>query len=160
MTTITAETILNEGLNIFFIGDESDSFIKTQFLHFGKSKKNIFLANANSDILKGLNTKTKILITVFAGGVLKQVDVVPNPSPKADWIEAVNTFVDNFENPELDGDYWKAGQIVQEDGEYLCKDCGLVLEFAKGDYFPICDACQAGEPDGPSTPEQGFWELI
>ena len=160
MINIKTIAELKDGLNIFFIGDESDSFVKAQAQYFDQAGSNVFLAKADNEVLKALDTKTKILVTIMQDGILKAVDKVQNPSSKANWVEAVNTFTTNYLDTEIVDGYWKVGQVVPEDGEYLCKDCGLVLEFAKGDYFPICDACQAGEPDGPCTPEEGFWELI
>jgi hypothetical protein len=83
-----------------------------------------------------------------------------NISTKHNWIEVFGTFADNYKNSEMiDGSYaW--GQIVPTSGEYLCKDCGYIAEFEAGDVFPVCEVCQAGEPDGPCLPNEGYWEPL
>jgi hypothetical protein len=90
----------------------------------------------------------------------KFVDYKNNISPKFNWIEVFGQFVDNYANSEPEGDFYRWGQIVPETADYLCKDCGYIVEFQQGDIFPICEVCQAGEPDGPSTPDQGYWEKV
>lgn len=83
-----------------------------------------------------------------------------NISTKYDWIEVFGTFADNYVNTDMLDGYYGWGQIVPKTGEYLCKDCGYIEEFQAGDVFPICEVCQAGEPDGPSTPSEGYWEAL
>jgi rubrerythrin len=94
-------------------------------------------------------------------GNLGLIDLKENPESDADWVKAIVQFGDNFNDLNADAEgYYKWGQRVPEDGEYLCKDCGYILELKEGDIFPICEVCLAGEPNGPSTPEEGYWEKI
>jgi hypothetical protein len=90
----------------------------------------------------------------------KFLDYKNNISPKLNWIETFGQFADNYADDQPEGDYWRWGQIVPETGDYLCKDCGYIEEFQQGDVFPICEVCQAGEPDGPCTPDEGYWERV
>jgi hypothetical protein len=94
------------------------------------------------------------------GDKTKFVDYKNNISSSLNWIETFGQFADNYADDQPEGDYWRWGQIVPETGDYLCKDCGYIAEFQQGDIFPICEVCQAGEPDGPSTPDQGYWERV
>lgn len=90
----------------------------------------------------------------------KMVDYKNNISTKFNWIEVFGQFSTNYKDNKLEDGFYKWGQIVPETAEYLCKDCGYIAEFEAGTVFPICEVCQAGEPDGPSTPSQGYWEQI
>jgi hypothetical protein len=90
----------------------------------------------------------------------KTLTSVSGISTKHNWIEVLNQFAINYAKSDDDNGFYAWGQIVPETGEYLCKDCGYVGEFQAGDVFPICDVCQAGEPDGPCAPDEGFWEKI
>ena len=40
---------------------------------------------------------------------------------------------------EQEEDYPKAGDLVLEQGEYACADCGYVEYFSAGEEFPDCD---------------------
>ena len=80
---------------------------------------------------------------------------------KIDWINVFKQFVSNYldSDPDVDGMYcW--GQRAPETAEYLCKDCGYILELQKGEIFPVCEVCLSGEPDGPSGIDQGYWEKV
>jgi hypothetical protein len=90
----------------------------------------------------------------------KFVDYKNNISTGFNWIEVFGQFADNYANEDMDYGFYRWGQIVPETADYLCKDCGYIVEFQQGDIFPICEVCQAGEPDGPSTPDQGYWEKV
>ncbi len=83
-----------------------------------------------------------------------------NIDKKENWAEIMQIFLANYSDTELDDGYYKWGQVVPEDGEFLCKDCGYILDLKEGDIFPICEVCLSGEPEGPSTPSQGYWEKI
>jgi hypothetical protein len=94
------------------------------------------------------------------GDQTKFVDYKNNISSSYNWIEVFGQFADNYANDKTDDGFYRWGQIVPETGDYLCKDCGYIAEFQQGDIFPICEVCQSGEPDGPSTPDQGYWERV
>jgi hypothetical protein len=77
------------------------------------------------------------------------------------WVDVFKQFVSNFldSEPDVDGMYcW--GQKAPQTAEYLCKDCGYILELQKGEIFPVCEVCLSGEPDGPSGVDQGYWEML
>jgi hypothetical protein len=80
---------------------------------------------------------------------------------KVDWVNVFKQFVSNNldSDPDVDG-YYCWGQKAPETAEYLCKDCGYILELKAGEIFPICEVCLSGEPDGPSGPDQGYWEKL
>lgn len=40
---------------------------------------------------------------------------------------------------DAEEDYPKAGDLVLEQGEYTCADCGYVEFFSSGEEFPECD---------------------
>jgi hypothetical protein len=81
-------------------------------------------------------------------------------STKHNWLEVFVTFAKNFKNPDMIDGFYAWGQVVPETGEYLCKDCGYIEEFQAGDVFPVCEVCQAGEPNGACEPAEGYWEKI
>lgn len=42
---------------------------------------------------------------------------------------------------ETNTDTYKVGNIVPEDGEYVCVPCGMKKYFKDGDRFPNCVKC-------------------
>jgi ferredoxin-NADP reductase/DMSO/TMAO reductase YedYZ heme-binding membrane subunit len=40
--------------------------------------------------------------------------------------------------------HYKSQDIVEEDGKYICIDCGYVKEFKKGELFGYCQICNLG----------------
>jgi hypothetical protein len=115
----------------------------------------------NALVLAKINLKeNSFAVFEINGDKTKFVDYKNNVSPKFNWIEVFGQLADNYVNEEMDDGFYRWGQIVPEAGDYLCKDCGYIAEFQQGDIFPICEVCQAGEPDGPSTPDQGYWERV
>ena len=90
----------------------------------------------------------------------EHLETKTDPEDDSDWMEAVADFAKNYKDSEPDGEYFKWGQLVPETGEYLCKDCGYILELEENQIFPICEVCLAGEPTGPSTSKEGYWERV
>jgi hypothetical protein len=90
----------------------------------------------------------------------KVLETRNNIDSKVNWAKVMETFVANYNDQELDNGFYKWGQVVPEDGEFLCKDCGYILDLKQGEVFPICEVCLSGEPDGPSTDKEGYWERI
>ena len=84
----------------------------------------------------------------------------PKPEKTFDWIEVAQSFADNYYNLESDNSFWRWGQVVPEDGSYLCRDCGFIGDFIAGEVFPICDVCLDGDPGGPIPLSEGYWELV
>ena len=82
------------------------------------------------------------------------------PEVKFDWVEVSQSFANNYYNLESDDNYWRWGQVVPENGSYLCRDCGFIGDFLTGEVFPICDICLDGEPDGPIPLSEGYWEIV
>ena len=82
------------------------------------------------------------------------------PEHEYDWIKVVSDFADNFFNPEPENGAYKWGQVVPEDGDYLCIDCGYIGTFSAGEVFPVCEVCLSGEPAGPTSADGAYWEKI
>jgi hypothetical protein len=84
-----------------------------------------------------------------------------NPSQEYNWIEYIGQVNTNFRTTIFDEDkLWRVLQIVPEDGEYLCVDCGYIEELRAGSVFPVCEVCLSGDPDGPAATEKGYWEYL
>jgi len=64
----------------------------------------------------------------------------------------LESFVINSDNETL----YNKGTLVPEDGEYMCIDCGYSQFFKKGEVFPVCPVCLAGEEDS----EYEFWKKV
>lgn len=92
---------------------------------------------------------------------LKYVSVRPRPEPKYDWIEIATIFGSHYVTPTpLNNGNWGWGQIVQQEGEYLCIDCGYIEHLKVGSLFPFCEVCLSGDPNGPSELTEGHWQKI
>ena len=111
-------------------------------------------ANIAGEITEGFG------IFVQSENGLKLLEKRNRIDQNADWVEVMVNFARNYTNIEPDDGGYRWGQIVPNTGDYLCKDCGYIEEFKTGQIFPICEVCLAGEPDGPSTPSQGYWEVV
>jgi hypothetical protein len=90
----------------------------------------------------------------------KLLDYKNNINQNLNWIETFVQFANNYSDSKPDGNFWRWGQIVQETGSYLCQNCGYIEDFKQGEVFKVCDACQAGEPDGACSPSEGYWEKL
>jgi hypothetical protein len=119
------------------------------------------IANLSEKIKDQKKLQENILVLTKKDGELKYGDTKESPDNQFNWIEALVSVAKNFGESEADSEgFYKWGQLVPETGEYLCKDCGFVLELEAGVIFPICEVCISGEPDGPSGPSEGYWEKI
>jgi hypothetical protein len=102
-------------------------------------------------------------LMILRNGVdgMEHLETKESPENEYNWIEAINTYTENYQVavPDEEG-YYKWGQKVMESGEYLCKDCGYILELEAGQVYPICEVCLSGEPSGPSTQSEGYWEKV
>lgn len=141
---------------VFFVTKES-----------GQTTSEDFLLDENGEIIN-LSTVVKkdkpgenLIVYRLKSGALEYLETKEQPEASSNWIEAVLDFAKNYQvlDPD-DENYYKWGQKVPQDGEYLCKDCGYILELKTGDIFPICEVCLSGEPTGPATSAEGYWELI
>lgn len=102
-----------------------------------------------------------LMILENQGQKLVHIETKKDPESSSNWVEAVKAYAENYRITEPDSDnYYKWGQKVPQDGEYLCKDCGFILELKAGQIFPICEVCLSGEPTGPAGPREGYWELV
>jgi hypothetical protein len=101
-----------------------------------------------------------LIIFKIENGKLVFKELKKAPNPNTNWAEALYQYTLNYTQSEPENNYYKWGQIVPENGEYYCKDCGFVLNLEKGQLFPICESCLSGEPDGISGPTEGYWEKI
>jgi hypothetical protein len=113
-----------------------------------------------SENLNSKNFGQNLIVLRKTDSGFEHLETKTDPEDSSDWIEAVVDFAQNYKDSEPDGEYYKWGQIVPEGGEYLCKDCGYILELEEGKIFPICEVCLAGEPSGPSTSKEGYWERV
>lgn len=82
------------------------------------------------------------------------------PEKEYNWLEVSQNFADNYYNFESENGFWRWGQVVSENGSYLCRDCGFIGDFVEGEVFPICDVCLDGDPGGPIPLSEGYWELV
>lgn len=111
-------------------------------------------------IKKDLKTDCLIFLNKKAGS-LEYISHRPKPESKYDWLDVAKAFKEHYGMSEADDSgYWRWGQIVPEDGEYLCLDCGYIEDLSAGEIFPVCEVCLAGDPEGPLSVRDGFWEKI
>jgi predicted Zn-ribbon and HTH transcriptional regulator len=83
------------------------------------------------------------------------------PEAEYDWMDVALAFKEHYAMKEVDDTgYWRWGQVVAEDGEYLCLDCGYIEDLKAGQIFPVCEVCLAGDPEGPLSVRDGYWEKI
>jgi len=83
------------------------------------------------------------------------------PERDTDWIDVTRSMSRHYADNQPDSSgAWRWGQIAPEDGEYLCRDCGYIEEFKKGQIFPVCEVCLAGDPTGPLELSEGYWEKL
>jgi hypothetical protein len=152
----TAEQLELREVSVFFLSQEET-----------EDDTGLFILDPDLEVLEGVskfsknNPGERMFVMQLLDGNLTLIDQKENPEHDSDWVKALLQFGDNYNdmNPDADG-YYKWGQKAPENGEYLCKDCGYILELEEGQVFPICEVCLAGEPNGPSTPEEGYWEKI
>lgn len=57
---------------------------------------------------------------------------------------------------------FETGCIVQEDGQYICAPCGDRKSLKKGDIFPRCYSCLAGQEYKGDRffKDMGVWEKV
>ena len=92
---------------------------------------------------------------------IEVLQTILSPDQGYDWADLSRVFFANYELEEPDNEgYYRWGQIVPEDADYLCRDCGYVENLKAGSTFPVCEACLDGMPDGVCGPEEGFWEKL
>ncbi len=116
--------------------------------------------SASSEVEGKVDSENSLVIFENDGG-LKLAEVVQDISVDDNWVEIIKTYSENYKSNDPDDDnMYKWGQVVPEDGEYLCVDCGYILELKEGQVFPICEVCLSGLPEGPSGPEKGYWEKV
>jgi rubrerythrin len=113
-----------------------------------------------SENLNVKNPGENLIVLRKNGNTFEHLETKTGPESSSDWVIGLVDFANNYKDSEPDGDYYKWGQIVPESGEYLCKDCGYILELEAGKIFPICEVCLAGESSGPSGPKEGYWERV
>lgn len=179
---------LPDGLFVVFTCDSDSDFIKKQLPLFSSKsryfeendcsvffvvgdkdpKKEGVLFDQNGeivDLVEDLKNKDDVgenlLIFSKKGEEIEFSELKETPENEYDWTENVEYLVKNFHNNEPDdSNLWRWGQLVPQDGDYLCVDCGYIEEMKKGQTFPICVVCLSGEVDGPSGPGEGYWELV
>jgi len=141
---------------VFFITDTEEATDNEFFLLDSQRE----IINLSTRATNQKNLGDNLIVYRKTGDKLEHLETKENPEKDSDWITASVDFLKNYQDPEIDDGYWKWGQVVPETAEYLCKDCGYIEEFAQGSVFPICEVCLAGEPSGPSTSAEGYWEKV
>ncbi len=144
-------------LKVVLVGGEA---VSSQQSHLTQSQSNldnsgISISFEADTVIKGIKGNG---FAIYSGD--KMLVSATGISIKHNWLDVFATFADNFKNPDPIDGFYAWGQVVPETGEYLCKDCGYIEEFQAGDVFPVCEVCQAGEPDGACSPNEGYWEKI
>jgi|GEM_PF-905425 len=145
-----------ESAKVFFVTKEIGQTISEDFL----LDENGEIINLSTVVKKDKPGENLIVFRV-KNGALEYLETKEQPEASSNWIEAVLDFAKNYKVAEPDSrSCYKWGQKVPQDGEYLCVDCGYILELKTSDIFPICEVCLSGEPTGPATSAEGYWELI
>jgi hypothetical protein len=103
-----------------------------------------------------------LLIFTKKGNEITHVLSRENPELEYEWVDFLIGYTQNYLNPQPDAtNHWRVGQIVTEQSDYMCIDCGYIMTLPIGSLFPVCEVCFSGDPDGPTDgPEQGYWEKI
>lgn len=57
---------------------------------------------------------------------------------------------------------YNKGDVVEEDGDYVCVPCGYNRYFRMGEQFTECMSCLSGTSDGHEEYVQGLelWEKV
>jgi hypothetical protein len=143
------EVSLSEQKAIFGFVDLANSLFVKQFL------------NPQSQLARRQDAGELMLIFKRQNGSTWLLSLREKPEPKHDWPRVFLQFIANYANPIPDENKaWRYGQVCQEAGEYMCRDCGYMEEFRVGDVFPVCEVCLSGDPDGPVDTGVGYWEKI
>jgi rubrerythrin len=150
------QELTTNSAKVFFVTKEAGETTSEDFL-LDEAGEIINL----STVVKPDKVGENLIVYLLNSGKLKYLETKEQPEASSNWVEAVLDFAKNYQVSKPDSEnYFKWGQIVGEDGEYLCKDCGYILELKQGDVFPICEVCLSGEPTGPATSKEGYWEKI
>jgi len=133
----------------------------------GPSDFENYLLDADNQIAKMFEPTKKLkswqIFTKVVSGQLQYLIHRDAPETEYNWVENSLQFVINYQDstPDPSNNYYRWGQIVQEDGDYLCVDCGYIIDFKKGQLFPVCEVCLDGDPTAPDAgPEAGYWEKV
>jgi hypothetical protein len=146
-----------------------ESGITVKILNYGDiSSSEYVIDDTEGEIWRqaeGLKNSKKpgenLILARLSGQDLEILELKPQLEKDLDYLEALESVAANYQDTTEPSDgYFKWGQLVREDGEYLCKDCGYILELREGQIFPICEVCLSGQPDGPAGPNEGYWEKI
>jgi len=162
------------GLVFIFTGKEGSAFLSSQQEFYNTLSSSFESLSAQVEFADGLVEdfateldrvgKTaddgNLYIFRLDGGEVDFLEVKENPDSNQNWIEGILTFAQNYQTTEQENNMYKWGQKVPHTGEFLCVDCGYIIELEEGKTFPICEVCLSGEPDGPSGPEGAFWESV
>ncbi len=153
-----SEELNQAKIQIFFVTNQGEASASEVDYWLDEAREYINLAEP---ISKQKTLSENVIIYKKTGEQLQYLVHKELPEAEYNWVEVIKQFGLNYQNTEPDSrNLWRWGQIVQETGEYLCVDCGYILELEAGAVFPVCEVCLSGEPSGPATPETGYWEKI
>jgi rubrerythrin len=144
-------------ISVFFVLNQNSDQVLKNFI----VDENNEIAKLSPKLASKKNPGQNLILCKIENDQFVYLDTKENPENKHNWIQAMLEVSKNYTQTDPDSNgYYKWGQMVPENGEYLCIDCGYIEEFVAGSVFPICEVCLAGEPGGPSETNQGFWEKI
>jgi len=174
MTTINLSALeITQEIAIIYISNDS-SYSQSQIQGLKSKETELAQKSANLFILDQSQLSNLGNIPSFKAG--QQGLAVTNKSGQILWSKFELDFKDlgqfmldftiDFGQDTTGKDIFCFGNVIPEEGDYLCNDCGYVLsvtkngEFQPGMVFPTCEVCQSGEPDGPSGAHQDFWQKL
>jgi hypothetical protein len=155
--------------NLFFVINNTDLLTQAMSALERKYAKSqlgdvyqYFLLDENKTYIDSLDSnKEQLIFCRMNQHNLDTLNSKKNLTAKQNWIDLADVFFNNYNQTEpTDKNLYKWGQQVREDGDYICVDCGYIQGFRKGQVFDVCEACLSGEIDGPSGPNEGYWEKV
>lgn len=152
-----------EKIVIFLVSENPE--LVTKYISAEHSNFEFVVSNTLPQLQKnpntpGLSGANLVFAKKLESGELVYLTHRPKPEKEYNWIEVSQDFANNYLNFESENGFWRWGQIVPENGSYLCRDCGFIGDFIAGEIFPICDVCLDGDPGGPIPLSEGYWELV
>jgi len=166
--------LTQNGLIFAFTGKEGSNLITAQEGFYNQIASEIVSLEAQVIFTDGLQAELEneissagksleegnLYIFQIQNGEINFLEVKEGLDSSVNWADAARIFAINYQNLESEDGRYKWGQKVPQTGEYLCVDCGYILELEAGKTFPICEVCLSGCPEGPSGAEGAFWEMV
>ncbi|NJL96654.1 hypothetical protein HC766_06095 [Candidatus Gracilibacteria bacterium] len=179
---------INDGLVVIFSGDLNSDLLEQQIKEYQKNKNlladlncslffvtnktekteidniildNDFVCYALSPQLRDMNEICESIIFLKkTGAKIEHVYTRLRPKAKYDWMSEVIEFCKNYSNKKSFDNKWKFGQVVLVSGEYLCTNCGYIMDMNQNQLFPVCEVCLSGAPRGACSVREAFWKKL